>query len=210
MEKPVNIKEYKMELRTRFKERRKTMTVKRKQFCDHRIAARLKSLAAYRRASLILVYVSQPIEVGTREIIESAFSEGKRVAVPRCVPGTREMEFYYITSYDELSPGTFGVLEPEPDKNKLVTDFTGSLCIVPALACDRAGYRLGYGGGYYDRFLRGYSEKKVLILYKSCLVEHLWHGRYDVPVDCIVTEYFTANTRRTVRHMLRHNETKPL
>lgn len=170
------------------------MTQNRKALADHRIAVRLRSLLCYRRAKTVLVYVSMPIEVDTREIISKALSDGKRVAVPRCVPGTREMEFYLIESLDELSPGTFGVLEPVPNPGRLLRDFSHSICVVPALACDRNGYRLGYGGGYYDRFLRDYPGEKVLILYKCCLVAHLWHGRFDVPVDRIVTEYFTAGT----------------
>lgn len=194
MEKPVNIKEYKNVLRNRFKERRHLMTQNRKALADHRIAVRLRSLLCYRRAKTVLVYVSTPIEVDTREIISKALSDGKRVAVPRCVPGTREMEFYLIDSLDELSPGTFGVLEPAANPGRLLPNFSHSICVVPALACDRNGYRLGYGGGYYDRFLRDYPGEKVLILYKCCLVAHLWHGRFDVPVDRIVTEYFTAGT----------------
>lgn len=193
MEQPINIKEYKIALRTRFKERRRLMTQNRKELADHRIAVRLRSLKCYRHSKTVLVYVSTPIEVGTSEIIYKAILDGKQVAVPRCVPGTREMEFYVIESMDELSPGTFGVLEPAPNPNKLLTDFSHSICVIPALACDRRGYRLGYGGGYYDRFLRDYPGEKVLILYKNCLVEHIWHGRFDVAVDRIVTEYFTAN-----------------
>lgn len=194
MQRPENIKEYKTELRNKFKERRRTMTEARKQQADHRITARLRALNSYRRAKTILTYVSTPIEVGTHEIIAKALSDGKRVAVPRCVSGTREMDFFYIESMDELVPRTFGVLEPDDDPEKLVTDFEESICIVPALACDRSGFRLGYGGGYYDRFLRRYPGEKILVLYKNCLVERLWHGRFDVKVDRIVTEYFTANT----------------
>lgn len=194
MQRPENIKEYKTELRNKFKERRRTMTDTRKQQADHRIAARLRALASYRRAKTVLTYVSTPIEVGTHEIIAKALSDGKRVAVPRCVSGTREMDFFYINGIDELVPRTFGVLEPNDDPEKLVTDFEDSICVVPALACDRLGFRLGYGGGYYDRFLRKYPGEKILVLYKNCLVERLWHGRFDVRVDRIVTEYFTANT----------------
>lgn len=194
MEKPVNIKEYKTLLRARFKERRQMMIPSRKAMADHRIAVRLRALTCYRHAKTILIYVSTTIEVDTTEIIAKALSDGKQVAVPRCVPGTREMEFFVINSLDELSCGTFGILEPDPQKSQRLEDFSHSICVVPALACDRRGYRLGYGGGYYDRFLRNYPGDKVLILYKNCFVEHIWHGRFDVPVDRIVTEYFTANT----------------
>ena len=193
MEQPNNLKEYKIELRQKFKERRRLMTKSRKEVADKRIASRLASLASYKRAKTVLTYVSTEIEVDTKEIIKQAISDGKRVAVPRCITGTREMQFFVIDSLDELSPRTFGVLEPDDSPEKLLADWEDSICIVPALACDRAGYRLGYGGGYYDRFLREYSGEKILVLYKNCMLEHLWHGRFDVRVDKIVTEYFVAN-----------------
>ncbi len=199
MVQPTNLKEYKIQLRKKFKERRKAMSPQRKERADMRISERLRSLYSYRKAKTVLCYVSTAIEVDTTDIINNALADKKRVAVPRCIPGTREMEFYLINSLDELSPRTFGVLEPEDDPDKLLTDFENSICIVPALACDRNGYRLGYGGGYYDRFLRRYNGEKILVLYKNCLLEHLWHGRFDVRIDRIVTEYFTANIAKNDR-----------
>ncbi|MBQ2751403.1 MAG: 5-formyltetrahydrofolate cyclo-ligase [Oscillospiraceae bacterium] len=195
MQQPLNLKEYKNELRRKIKERRRQMSPEMRQHAHQRILSRVCSLDCYRSAKTVLCYVSTSIEVDTIELIKHAFKEGKRVAVPRCIPGTRDMEFYLIESLDELSSGSFGLQEPSPNREKLLTDFTDSVCIIPALACDRSGYRLGYGGGYYDRFLRGYSQPKVLILYKTCLLKKLWHGRFDVPVDMIVTEYFIANIK---------------
>ncbi len=196
---PVNLKEYKNTLRLRFKELRRSMTAGQKRAGDHRIAERLLHLGCYRRCHTLLIYISSPIEVGTEEIIARALKDGKRVAAPRCVPGTREMEFYLINGREELEPGAFGILEPVPDPARLLTDWSGCLCIVPALACDRTGYRLGYGGGYYDRFLRNFSGRKALILYKKCLVDRIWHGRYDVAIDLIVTEYFTHTVAHPVQ-----------
>ena len=199
MEQPINLKEYKIQLRKKFKERRKAMSPQRKERADIRISERLRSLYCYRKSKTVLCYVSTAIEVDTAAIISNALTDKKRVAVPRCIHGTREMEFYFINSIDELTPRTFGVLEPDDNPEKMVTDFSDSICIVPALACDRNGYRLGYGGGYYDRFLRRYNGEKILILYKNCLLEHLWHGRFDVRIDRIVTEYFTANIAKNDR-----------
>lgn len=193
MQQPVNIKEYKTELRRKIKERRRQMSPEMRNHAHQRIMSRVRSLECYCSAKTLLCYVSTAIEVDTIELINTAFKEGKRVAVPRCIPGTRDMEFYLIESLDELSPGSYGLQEPSPDRDKLLTDFEDSVCIIPALACDRSGYRLGYGGGYYDRFLREYKQPKVLILYKNCLIKKLWHGRFDVPVDMVVTEYFTAH-----------------
>ena len=139
MEQPINLKEYKMQLRKKFKERRKAMSPHRKERADIRISERLRSLYSYRKAKTVLCYVSTAIEVDTSAIINNALADKKRVAVPRCITGTREMEFYFINSIDELKPRTFGVLEPDDDPEKIVTDFSDSICIVPALACDRNG-----------------------------------------------------------------------
>lgn len=195
MQQPVNIKEYKTELRRKIKERRRQMSPEMRHHAHQRILSRVCALECYRDAKTVLCYVSTEIEVDTIELINTALKQGKRVAVPRCIPGTRDMEFYLIESLDELVQGSYGLQEPVPDKDKLLTDFSDSVCIIPALACDRSGYRLGYGGGYYDRFLREYHHAKVLILYKTCLIKKLWHGRFDVPVDMIVTEYFVANIK---------------
>ncbi|MEG2174925.1 MAG: 5-formyltetrahydrofolate cyclo-ligase [Oscillospiraceae bacterium] len=196
MGRPVNLRDYKTALRLRFKALRHTMPETQKQSADHKIAHRLCAMGIWKKAKTLLIYVSLPIEVDTLELIESALAQGKRVAVPRCLPFCREMEFYLIDSLNELSRGTFGVLEPPPLPAKRMTDWRGSLCVVPALACDSAGYRLGYGGGYYDRFLSRYPGTKVAILYQSCMMGRLYHGRYDVPVDAIVTDHSVARPKR--------------
>lgn len=199
-ERPQNLKEYKNELRQKQRAYRTSLPAEKKKNADRKIAGRLFSLPQYRRAELLLIYVSTAIEVDTRGIIAKAIADGKQVAVPRCVEGTRLMEFYRIQSIEELSPGSFGVLEPAPDPQNRVTDFSNSICVIPALGCDLKGYRLGYGGGYYDRFLHGYSGCKALIIYKANILKKLWHGRYDVPVDFVMTEYFTRKIPRSQRH----------
>ena len=141
--------------------------------------------------------MSTKIEVDTFRIIERALADGKAVAVPRCVPGTRQMEFYRINSVEELAPGTFGVLEPIPGVHELLHDFSDSLCIVPALSYDWHGYRLGYGKGYYDRFLSKYEGVMIGICYSDCVQRKLPHGRFDRPVELLVTERYL---RRTAAH----------
>ena len=114
---------------------------------DRQITDRICSLYQYREAQTLLCYVSKPIEVDTIPLIQRALADGKQVACPRCVEGTRQMEFYRIHSLEDLEKRTFGVLEPKVPGCEKLTDFTGSLCIVPALMYDLKGYRLGYGGG---------------------------------------------------------------
>ena len=110
---PNDIRIYKNGLRDAIKCERRSMPQDIKAELDRRIARNVLRLYQYRSADTLLVYVSTKIEVDTFEIMANAWRDGKRVAVPRCIPGTRRMEFHYISSTDDLSPGSFGVLEPE-------------------------------------------------------------------------------------------------
>ena len=138
-----NIKELKNLLSLSSRAFREQMDGEKKKKADESILRRLTSLREYAQADWLYTYVSKPIEVDTVELIRRALSQGKHVAVPRCVPGTREMEFYEIASLEELAPGAFGVLEPVPGCSRLVEEETGGLCVVPGLSFDSEGYRLG-------------------------------------------------------------------
>ncbi len=189
-----DIREYKKNLRQRYRDYRTRLQPQDKSRLDEDILSRVTRLNQYADAKLLLVYVSTAIEVDTRRRSEVALADGKRVAVPRCVPDTRLMEFYEIDGLDQLSPGTFGVLEPNPETATLLTDSTGGLCIVPALCYDEYGYRLGYGKGYYDRFLSNFNGITVGICYAACVRGSLIHGRYDRPVELLVTERYIKRT----------------
>lgn len=184
---PIDIRQYKTELRNSIKEERRNMDPQEKQKLDSGVARNVFRLYQYKSAKTVLVYVSTAIEVDTFEIIKGAWRDGKRVAVPRCIPDTRLMEFHYIESMDDLSPGAFGVLEPD-ETLPIVEDFTGSLMLLPALSIDYLGYRLGYGKGYYDRYMSRFTGACAGICYSDYIRRHMYHGRYDRPVDVIVTE----------------------
>ncbi len=183
-------------MREQYKDYRRRMDPAQKSRFDEAIMKRVTSLWQYKQNDLLLTYVSTPIEVDTHAIIRRALDDGKCVAVPRCVPGTRQMEFYRIAGLEDLVPGTFGVLEPEPHPDTLVTNFEHGLCLIPALCYDWRGYRLGYGKGYYDRFLARFGGDMVGICYSDCVRRKLPHGRFDRPADLLVTERYL---RRTVR-----------
>ena len=191
-----DIRPIKTELRQKYRSLRQSMPPEIKEQKDEAIAAQVRRLWQYQRNSILLIYVSTSIEVDTFRIIRQAIADGKRVAVPRCIPDTRNMEFYYIRSTDELKPGMFGVLEPDPIAENLYSESDGGLCIVPAFSYDWRGYRLGYGKGYYDRFLSHFEGNMVGICYSECVQRSLPHGRFDRPVELLVTESYL---RRTVR-----------
>lgn len=201
-----DIRLVKRELRDRMKTLRRNMSPAEKAAKDAAILGRITALPEYRRASLVLTYVSTPIEVDTHALIARALADGKRVAVPYCIPGKVEMLFCQISGMEDLAPGTFGVLEPDPEKLPVLRDFRDSVCILPGLAFDLQGYRLGYGKGYYDRFLSKYRGVNIGACYNVCLKPLLPHGRYDKMVAILATEKFVkritpqpAHRRRTSR-----------
>lgn len=191
-----DIRPIKAGMREHYKNLRRSLPDQQKAAMDAAIARRVAALWQYKHQDILLTYVSTPIEVDTTAIIRRALADGKTVAVPRCVPHTRLMEFYRIESLDELEPGTFGVLEPRPDPSRRMTDFGKGLCLVPALCYDWRGFRLGYGKGYYDRFLAGFGGHMVGICYANCIRRSLPHGRYDRPVELIVTDRYLRRTDR--------------
>lgn len=191
-----DIREYKSSLRKKIREKRMSIHPETKKQLDMKVLQNLVRLRQYQSNNTILTYVSTKIEVDTFGLIKQALNDKKRVAVPLCVDNSREMEFYYITSFDQLEPGTFGVLEPIKEKCELLTDYTKGLCVIPGLAFDFDGYRLGYGKGYYDRFLGRFKGDTVGICYSSCVKWKLLHGYYDRNAMFLVTEKYI---RRTIK-----------
>lgn len=191
-----DIRPVKDALRRKYRSWRENLPENEKHRLDTAIAEQVRGLWQYRRSTTLLTYVSTPIEVDTRQIIRQALEDGKRVAVPRCVPGTRQMEFYYIQGEEALSPGTFGVMEPNPLYCDRLTDMSVGLCIVPAFSYDWQGFRLGYGKGYYDRFLSGFEGRRIGICYSACVQRSLPHGRFDRPVELLVTEKYLRRTEQ--------------
>ena len=106
------------------------------------------------------------------------------------------MKFFLIGGMKDLEPGAFGVLEPVPERQQELygavskEDIEKSLCVLPGLGFDLSGNRLGYGKGYYDRVLSGYTGKTAGVCYTGCLKTLLPHGRYDRMIDILVTEKF--------------------
>lgn len=191
-----DIREVKSDLRSGFKNKRSIMSEEVKFNMDSEIQSRFLTLRQYSACSTVFTYVSKDIEVDTFAIIRAAWANGKRVAVPKCIPNTRDMAFYYITKIEDLEPGAFGVMEPNESKCEKVTDYSKGLCIVPGLSFDAEGYRLGYGKGYYDRFLAKFNGDTVGLYYSSCIKWKLPHGYYDRPVDMIVTDRYIRRTAK--------------
>lgn len=168
---------------------REALSEQERSVLDDRITQKLLATSEYAEATTVLTYVSVSSEVSTRMFIECALRDGKTAAVPRCLPGHR-LEFVAITSLEQLVPAPFNLLEPPKDLSALTeVQMSNAICIVPALLVDTKGYRLGYGAGFYDRFLSTYSGKKICLVYQHNLSKtELPHTEFDVPVDMVITE----------------------
>lgn len=136
------------------------------------------------KAESVCTYVSKGNEVDTRYIIESLWRLGKRVYVPK-VYG-KDMHFHRISSFDELVCGSYGIMEPEGDAYE---DALGGIIIVPGVAFDKKLNRIGFGGGYYDRYLAGHDGFfKVALAYDFQVVDEIQAEPTDIKPDVIVTE----------------------
>lgn len=184
----VSIEAEKKELRRTFRRLRKDMSAAEKMASDAAIAKQLLQSTPYREARLLLAYHSLPQEIDTDCIIRSAWEQGKTVAVPLCDPQTHGMVFYRITSPDDLYPGAYGIAEPDPQRCLPVIPDKKSLCLVPAFTFDERGFRLGYGGGYYDRFLAEFSGMSMGLCRQTWFQPRLPAGAFDRNVHMIVME----------------------
>jgi 5-formyltetrahydrofolate cyclo-ligase len=154
---------------------RKELIAKRKSITDKsqkdtQIYKNLIALPQFTKARSVLTYVSTSIEVDTKRLIEHCFNRNIPVAIPVIIDET--MRFFRIDNLEDFPENEF-------------TDFTDSICIVPALAYNRDNYRLGYGGGFYDRFLRNYSGVKIGLCYEEFLTD-IPVEEHDERVDIIV------------------------
>lgn len=144
--------------------------------------------SVWKEARSIGITLSINGEVETREIIQEAWKLKKLVAVPKTDPKLHELAFYALESFEQLEPGHFGIMEPKIDSTSIVNSNDIDLLFVPGLVFDRKGYRIGYGGGYYDRFLAQFSNKTLSLAFSFQVVDEIPRFDYDKPVDCIITE----------------------
>ena len=154
------------------------------------ILKRVLELEAYRRAKLVHTYVSsKENEVDTRALICACLAQGKRVAVPVVMPGTRTLAHALISGLDQLVVGSWGLAQPDPaTATWLPAEAQLDLVVVPGLAFDRRGQRIGWGGGYYDRFLAQVQTIKIGLCYDALVLDCIPGEPHDVPVDIVVAE----------------------
>jgi len=148
----------------------------------------LWSFEAFSGAKTVMLYCSKESEAPTQDIIQKALDEGKKVCLPITNASERTMELSFISSLDDLVPSSFGVMEPKLSGLISCKPSDVMAALVPGIAFDRDGYRLGWGLGFYDRFLPSLSCPAIGYCYEAQIAEKLPREKFDIPVKAIATE----------------------
>lgn len=181
-----NLLEAKKALRRKMKKLRSAVTDREIQ--EKKLCSVLLQLPQIQAAHRIYVYASYGTEAGTWAFIQACLAAGRQVALPR-VCG-QEMDFYRITGLEDLCPGAYGIPEPGVHCQKVIPEEKDCM-ILPGLAFDRRGHRLGYGGGYYDRYLERCPfrrENRIALAYDCQVTDDVPSAPTDICVGMLVTE----------------------
>ena len=185
------IRKHKIDIRKQHLERRAAIPPEVRAVRDGKICKNILSSAAYRYADVILLYYPIKGEINVLPIMEAALAAGKKVAFPKCCAEDRSMVFHYASSEADFEKGAYGLREPLPTLpyfDPLTEGEKNVLCIVPAVVYDRKGYRVGYGGGYYDRFFGKFRPASIGVVYEEFILRSVPHGRFDISVDVVISE----------------------
>ena len=170
-------------LRNYIRDKKRAMTQEQIITASMQLGELFLASRAYRNARTIYGYLPYNQEVRTVPMLERAIQDGKRVAVPKVFGDA--MKFIYITDFTKVEKGYAGI--PEPIANTPVADDPTALVLMPGLAFDRAGHRIGYGGGFYDKFLATEPEHPTIALcYEFQMLPTIETEAFDIPVDCVL------------------------
>ncbi|KAF0825649.1 5-formyltetrahydrofolate cyclo-ligase [Cytobacillus firmus] len=175
-------------LRKQMQDRMKELNKPEYEQLSYQIACSLYSTPLWSQAKTIGITVSKAPEADTWQIIRKAWDEGKRVVVPKCIPQSKQMEFRELNSFMDLESVFYGLWEPNPEKTDEIRSEEIDTLIVPGLAYMKNGFRLGFGGGYYDRFLEHYKGRTVSLAFEMQVITRFPLENHDKPVEMIITD----------------------
>ena len=173
----------KKELRQKIREKKRTMTIEEIEAKSARLGELFLASDAYKNAKSIYGYLPYNQEVRTVAMLEQAMKDGKRIAVPKCYGD--EMRFIFMDDLSKVEKGYSNI--PEPIADDPIADDETALVLMPGMAFDPQGHRIGYGGGFYDKFLAKEPNHPTLALcYDFQMVEYLETEEFDIPVDTVI------------------------
>lgn len=178
----------KEKLRKEVKERRKKISKEGNRKKSKKIKEKLFNLKEYQDAKTILFYVSYNGEVFTHQMIKEGITNKKNIIVPISDKKKKKLILSKLKNWNDLSIGSYEILEPKKEKIDKASLKEIDLIIVPGIAFDLKGNRLGHGKGYYDRLLKKTDAVKIALCFEFQIKENIPTDKYDVPVDIIITE----------------------
>ena len=196
------IRKHKTEIREYYLQKRCNLDNEVRATNNEKICKNMTASATFRYADVLLMYYPKPDEIDIRPIAEAAWAAGKKVAFPRCNPADHPMVFHFVNSFDELEPGSYNIMEPPVDSPAfdVAEAETGNVaCVVPAVVFDKKGYRIGYGGGYYDKYLKDKTCIKIGLCYDFQIIDSIIPNIHDIPVDIIISEKRIINTHNNIQ-----------
>ncbi len=182
------MREEKQLLRRQMKDKLNQLTPDQKQTIEQRLYEKLWHNDSWKAAKSIGITISQGYEWDTTPIIQKAWEQGKRVVVPKCFPKEKQLVFYQLNDFQQLESVYYGLLEPNPETSEKVLSNQIDLLLVPGLVFDKNLYRIGHGGGFYDRYLTSYDGKTISLIWREQLIEHIATKPYDIPVDDLLID----------------------
>lgn len=182
------MREEKQLLRRQMKDKLNQLTPDQKQTIEQRLYEKLWHNDSWKAAKSIGITISQGYEWDTTPIIQKAWEQGKRVVVPKCFPKEKQLVFYQLNDFQQLESVYYGLLEPNPETSEKVLSNQIDLLLVPGLVFDENLYRIGHGGGFYDRYLTSYDGKTISLIWREQLIEHIATKPYDIPVDDLLID----------------------
>lgn len=182
-------REEKKVLRNKILSLRNALEIDNKIKMDESIYRSLFSLDIFNKAKNIFIYLSFGTEINTRTIIEKILESKKNVYIPKVYKNNKSMKAIKLSSFNDLKENSMGILEPIEDEN-YIDKKDIDLIIVPGVVFDLEGNRIGYGGGYYDRYLEEIKDvvNKLVIAYEFQVIDYIESEDHDIKVDYIVTE----------------------
>lgn len=173
----------KQALRSQIRAQKRAMTPQQIEAASQRLGELFAASKLYQQAKTIYGYLPYNQEVRTVPMLQRALDDGKRVAVPKCYGD--EMRFIYLEDLSAVEKGYCGI--PEPIADEPIADDPTALVLMPGLAFDPQGHRIGYGGGFYDKFLAAEPGHPTLALcYDFQMLDYLETEEFDIPVDCVL------------------------
>ncbi len=181
----------KKSLRSLFLEKRDNTSFDFMKIASEKIQKRLKKINAFRNAQKIGVYYPIGSEILTQDIIQELLSNGKDVFLPKVIE--KEMEFRKIIDFSSLEKGSFDIMEPKDDCE---IDNDLEVVLVPTVGISPSGIRLGYGHGFYDRFLAEHKSVTISLSLEKQIVKKIPKSEHDIMIDWIITEDRILETQR--------------